>query len=85
MGSGKTRLVRSVPFFLPQQLIDGGLHRRSPGRYFAAVELKAMLAHVLVTYDVKLAKEGVRPPDTWLASVCLPSRTAKVSFRKRLD
>ena len=44
-----------------------------------------MLAHVLVTYDVKMEKEGVRPADTWLASICLPSRSAKVSFRKRLD
>jgi cytochrome P450 len=67
---------------------DSGSHRsylHSPGRYFAAVELKAMLAHILVTYDIKMPKEGERPRDIWLASVCIPSRTAKVLFRKRPD
>ena len=58
---------------------------RSPGRYFAVVELKAMLAHILITYDIKMENEGVRPPDTWLASICMPNRAAKVLFRKRLD
>ena len=57
----------------------------SPGRYFAAVELKAMLAHIVLTYDVKMPREGERPRDLWLASVCVPNRTAKVMFRKRTD
>ncbi|KAJ6608826.1 cytochrome P450 [Mycena sp. CBHHK59/15] len=34
-----------------------------PGRFFAAVELKAMLAHVVLNYEVERETEGVRPPD----------------------
>ncbi|KAJ7660426.1 hypothetical protein B0H17DRAFT_832480, partial [Mycena rosella] len=34
-----------------------------PGRFFAATELKAMLAHLVLNYDVKAEVEGVRPPD----------------------
>jgi cytochrome P450 len=54
-----------------------------PGRFFAATELKAMMAHLVLTYDFKLENEGVRPPDTWLGAYCVPNRKAKVLFRKR--
>ena len=56
-----------------------------PGRYFAACELKLMLAHVVMTYDVKLEVEGVRPPDMWIMNSCIPNPNAKVLFRKRAD
>ena len=42
-----------------------------------------MLAHTVVSYDVKLEDEGVRPKNFWLASVCVPNMNAKVMFRKR--
>ena len=42
-----------------------------------------MLAHLIITYDVKLEKEGVRPPDFWFAASCIPNRTGEVLFRKR--
>jgi hypothetical protein len=58
-------------------------HYGSPGRYFAANEMKTMLAHILVTYDVKLENEGVRPPNECFATYILPNQTAKVMFRKR--
>ncbi|EPQ60474.1 cytochrome P450 [Gloeophyllum trabeum ATCC 11539] len=54
-----------------------------PGRFFAAAELKAMLAHLVINYDVKLEDEGVRPKDTWFSTSRSPNRTAKVMFRKR--
>lgn len=57
----------------------------SPGRFFAANELKAMLAHVVTTYDVKLENEGVVPEPLWVASALVPNPTAKVMFRKRQD
>ncbi|CAL1702998.1 unnamed protein product [Somion occarium] len=56
-----------------------------PGRFFAANELKAMLAHVVTTYDVKLENEGVVPEPLWVASALVPNPTAKVMFRKRQD
>ena len=56
---------------------------RSPGRFFAANELKAMLAYLVITYDVKLENEGVRPPNCWFATSCIPNRTGSVLFRER--
>ena len=35
---------------------------RSPGRFFAAGALKAILAHLVLNYDIKLVEEGKRPP-----------------------
>ncbi|KAJ3543507.1 hypothetical protein NM688_g5847 [Phlebia brevispora] len=53
-----------------------------PGRFFAANELKAMMAHVVVNYDVKFKHEGVRPQNKWLALTVVPDPTAEVLFRK---
>jgi cytochrome P450 len=55
-----------------------------PGRYFAACELKLMLAHVVMNYDVKLENEGVRPKDMWLVTSCVPNPDTKVLFRRRV-
>jgi len=54
-----------------------------PGRFFAATELKAMMAHLVINYDVKAEVEGVRPPDKVFAQRITPSATGKVYFRKR--
>ena len=56
-----------------------------PGRYFAACELKLMFAHIVMTYDVKLEIKGVRPPDMWVMTACVPNPNANVLFRKRAD
>jgi len=56
-----------------------------PGRHFAACELKLMLAHIITTYDVKLEIEGVRPPDVWFMTSCMPNPNANVLFRKRAN
>ena len=45
-------------------------------------EQKLIMAHVLMTYDVKL-KDGVRPEDEWIALVGGANTTAEVMFRKR--
>lgn len=45
--------------------------------------MKTMLAHIVVSYDVKLENEGVRPLNKWFAGICLPDRDAKVMFRRR--
>ena len=56
-----------------------------PGRYFAACELKLMLAHTVMTYDVKMEIEGVRPQDMWFMDTCVPNSNANVLFRKRAN
>ena len=54
-----------------------------PGRFFAANVLKLMLAHIIVTYDVKL--EGGRPEDVWYVASCMPNPKGEVTFRKRRE
>ena len=55
----------------------------SPGRFFAAHELKAMLAHVILNYDVKLENDGPRPTNMYFNSACIPDSKAQVMFRRR--
>jgi cytochrome P450 len=63
-------------------LIFGYGRHACPGRFFAANEVKALLAHIIVTYDIKL-EEGRRAPRTIIiGSVRMPEK-ANVMFRKR--
>ncbi|KIL61860.1 hypothetical protein M378DRAFT_13203 [Amanita muscaria Koide BX008] len=64
-------------------VLFGGGRRACPGRFFAAHELKVMLAHVLMNYDVQMANGGGRPEKLVLGTVSLPDRKAQVMFRKR--
>jgi len=56
----------------------------SPGRFFAANELKAMLCFVVTNYDVQLedgSKE--RPLNLYSGANVRPNNFAKVMFRRR--
>ncbi|KAF9255979.1 cytochrome P450 [Marasmius fiardii PR-910] len=54
-----------------------------PGRFFAAIELKALVAHALVTYDLKY-EEGVAVPEVeWFAATSFANTKGEVLFRKR--
>ncbi|KAJ6452369.1 cytochrome P450 [Mycena vulgaris] len=64
-------------------LAFGHGHHSCPGRFFAAAELKAMLAHLVMNYDIRAEIEGVRPPDDVFGIMVLPNRKAKVWFRRR--
>lgn len=55
----------------------------SPGRFFAATELKAMMAHLLLNYDVRAEVEGVVPEPLWFAQMVTPHTTANVLLKKR--
>ncbi|KAM5542434.1 hypothetical protein V8D89_003893 [Ganoderma adspersum] len=54
-----------------------------PGRFFAANELKTMMAYLVLNYDIKFAEEGKRPANLRFGPADLPSHTAQVLFRKR--
>ena len=56
----------------------------SPGRFFAVNEIKAILAHILLNYDIKIANGGGRPENIWFGRYCLPNTKAEVLFRKRV-
>ncbi|KAJ7772406.1 cytochrome P450 [Mycena metata] len=72
-----TTAVDHLPF--------GNGRQACPGRFFAATELKAMLAHLVVNYDIKAEVEGVRPPDAMVSLRITPSPSGKLCFRKRMD
>ena len=55
----------------------------SPGRFLAANELKTMLAHVLLNYDIKMANGDQRPSNFRFSALALPDPSAEVLFRKR--
>ena len=56
----------------------------SPGRFFAANELKGMLAHLVVTYDVKLPPEQEGVPNTLSFEFnYVPNPSVEILFRKR--
>ena len=71
------RILISHSFLLPH----------SPGRFFAANELKTMLAYVVYKYDIKLedAQAGKRPEDMDFMFSTVPNRTASVMLRRRQD
>ncbi|KAF8552481.1 cytochrome P450 [Imleria badia] len=56
-----------------------------PGRFFAANELKSMLAHIVVTYDVQLEDNARYPASLRIGSLIAANPRAKVMFRNRVD
>lgn len=54
-----------------------------PGRFFAVNEIKALLAHVVLNYDVAFANNAGRPADHWYSYAALPDPSASIMFRKR--
>jgi hypothetical protein len=54
----------------------------SPGRFFAANELKALFAHLVVTYDMKFEDGKKAPPGLFIAGFSIP-RPVNVMFRAR--
>ncbi|TFK88882.1 cytochrome P450 [Polyporus arcularius HHB13444] len=54
-----------------------------PGRFFAANELKAMLAFIVLNYDLKLANDTPRPANVCFAANLVPDPNAEILFRRR--
>ncbi|KAJ7445668.1 cytochrome P450, partial [Mycena latifolia] len=66
----------------PEHLVFGHGKHACPGRFFAATELKTILAHVVLTYDVKSDIEGARPPPAF-GGRKRANPAAKIWVRKR--
>lgn len=81
---GHGRHAWSASYYFPRHdRTDQRMLFCSPGRFFAVNEMKAMLAYTLLTYDVKMEEEGVRPRNRWIGAACIPDQHANVMFRKR--
>ncbi|KDR68413.1 hypothetical protein GALMADRAFT_78764 [Galerina marginata CBS 339.88] len=68
----------------PDYVTFGTGRHACPGRFFAVNELKALVAHILLNYDVELPQNGPRPENVWFQTNCSPNRNADVMFRKRV-
>ena len=74
-------MVGLTPSFL-RRLINSLFSVASPGRYLAAIEMKALLAHIVVTYDIKFEEGKGVPCERQLGLFRLPG-DANLLFRKR--
>ncbi|EMD42274.1 hypothetical protein CERSUDRAFT_79865 [Gelatoporia subvermispora B] len=54
-----------------------------PGRFYAEHELKAMLAYIIINFDLKFENDAPRPNNQWIGSTIIPEPNAHVLFRKR--
>ncbi|KAI9797225.1 MAG: hypothetical protein M1835_001581 [Candelina submexicana] len=52
-----------------------------PGRFFASVQLKLLIASLVLNYDVKPL--ATRPENTWIADYGFPPRKATLQVRRR--
>ncbi|KAF7367812.1 hypothetical protein MSAN_00845500 [Mycena sanguinolenta] len=75
----KHQMISTAVDYLP---FGTGKHA-CPGRFFAATELKAMMAHLVLNYDVKPEVEGVRPADIVFGQRLFANPTGRARFRKR--
>ncbi|KAJ3876069.1 cytochrome P450 [Lentinula edodes] len=64
-------------------LAFGGGRHLCPGRFFASMEMKCLMAYLVLHYDLKTLKDGVRPPDEWFGPTSNPARNARVLFHRR--
>ncbi|KAI0072121.1 cytochrome P450 [Panus rudis PR-1116 ss-1] len=67
----------------PEYMAFGHGKHACPGRFFAVNELKVLLAHLVMTYDMKLENEGKMPDDFIFHLSLLPDPKVKVLFRRR--
>jgi len=81
--NGAARTSESMATTSTEYLAFGLGKHACPGRFFATIVMKAMVAHVVTHYDITLEKQGQIPPARWMFSVLMPNTSGNVLFRKR--
>ncbi|KAF8720849.1 hypothetical protein AX14_010658 [Amanita brunnescens Koide BX004] len=71
-----------VSLDLDYLLFGHGCHA-CPGRFFVVNVIKAILAHILLDYDIKMANGGGCPESIWFGWASLPNTKPEVLFKKR--
>ncbi|KAF7354785.1 hypothetical protein MSAN_01392700 [Mycena sanguinolenta] len=64
-------------------LVFGHGRHACPGRFFAATQIKAMIAYILINYDVRSETAGVRPPEQCWGLLRWPNPWGRIWLRKR--
>ena len=75
--------VSRIVTLTPSALTAARTIHDSPVRFFAANEIKTMMAYLLLNYDMRFAEEGRRPANIRFGPANLPAPGARVLFRKR--
>lgn len=55
----------------------------SPGRFWAANEIKTMFAYLILNFDLKMEHDDEYPEPEWFGRAVVPNRKANVMLRKR--
>ncbi|KAI1148836.1 putative cytochrome P450 [Nemania diffusa] len=71
----------ALPTTSPDFLVFGLGKHACPGRFFAAAELKLILAHALLHYDFEVLPK--KPEGSWVGITRLPPLTATIKVKKR--
>ena len=48
-----------------------------PARLLVSFALKALMAHIILNYDIKMGADGKRKPDFWFSYHCTPASGAR--------
>ena len=72
-----TGIVTTSDTFLP---FGHGRHA-CPGRFFVALEMKMLLAYMVMNYEIEPLT--TRPPNTWLGQTLMPPAKATIRIRRR--
>lgn len=72
------------PFFLqcPLSLCMANAFTSSPGRFFAANEIKLLIAYVMLHYEIEALPE--LPPNKWIDDNVLAHTDVQVNIRRRI-
>ncbi|KAF8078797.1 cytochrome P450 [Lyophyllum atratum] len=87
-GSGETASSRYQLSTTASDFLAWGYGRAAcPGRFVAAAQMKLVLAHLLLHYDIRLGEGAgdVRPDDWWVGPERLPDLSIHLMFRKRQE
>ncbi|KAK4164098.1 cytochrome P450 [Cladorrhinum sp. PSN259] len=79
--SVKRASASTLPTTSPDFLVFGHGKHACPGRFFAAAELKILLAYAILHYDFE--RPPTKPEGPWLAFTRVPPTKAAIRVRKR--
>jgi len=74
-----TGLVTTSEIWLP---FSHGRHA-CPGRFLIAIEVKMMLAYMVMNYDIEPL--AARPPNSWFGQMCIPPTKATIRVRRKKE
>ncbi|KAI5919905.1 putative cytochrome P450 [Camillea tinctor] len=77
------RARNALPTTSPDFLVFGHGRHACPGRFFAAAELKLILAHALLKYDFEILPQ--KPEGSWVGVTRLPPLKATIKVKRRKE